>query len=259
MRRHFNLVLLSALAVLIAGTGGGKKPAPPPTPVATVAEPAPTVPAVQKAKATPTPAGTAAERLRGAQEKIGDLTADFALTISGAARGGQDLIAQGKIWLASGRRYAVEYQEPEPQSLVSDGTRRWLHLKKINQVQIQSLPPAGSPNDLFLELGGGLITLLSSCQVTSIPALPDKPETVGFELTPRAGTNLAFKKARLWLGGKEQYPVRVVVEAARQVRADFRNVSVHTMQELIQDPEQGLPASVFTFTPPPDAEVIEMF
>lgn len=260
MKPHMNLILLSALAVLVAGTGAGRKPTPIPTPAAAVSEPA-AVPTPQtlKTKVAPAKKGSAADRLRTAQETIGDLEADFVLTISGAARGGQDMIAQGKVWLASGRRYAVEYQEPEQQRLVSNGIRRWLHLIKINQVQIQSLPPAGSPNDFFLELGGGLATLLSSCSVKDIPALPKKPQTVGFELTPRAGTDLTFQKARLWLSGKDRHPVRVVVEAARQVRADFSNVSVHTVVELLKEPEKGLPASLFIFTPPPDAEVIEMF
>ncbi len=201
--------------------------------------------------------GTAVRKLVEAQQAIGDLQADFSLTIAGAAAGHQDLQAGGKLWLAPGRRYRVEYTRPETQLLVSNGSQRWLYLKKINQVQKQALPPEGSPSEFFLELGGGLATWLDRCQVSAIRVPGQSQDEHVFELVPRPGQDLSFTRARLWLSGKQLLPRRVVVEAARRVTAEFSRVRVHTRRQLKRDPAAGLPASLFAFTPPPDAEVIE--
>jgi len=251
-------ILILAMTIFILGSGTARKPTGVRTPV--LSRVTPTVQAEEKGLLVATAENNpVARELVAAQETIGDLTADFTLIISGAGKDGSDFTAQGKMWLTTGRRYAIQYEQPERQRLISDGTKRWLYLEKINQVQIQSLPPAGNPNDFFLELGGGLPALIKQCEVKRFAVKKNLSGITGFELTPRAGTSLGFKRARLWLQGKHLLPVRVVVEAARQVRVEFRNVKIHTLQELLHDPEQGLPASIFTFSPPQDAEVIQMF
>lgn len=196
----------------------------------------------------------AAQELATAQKCIADITGEFALTVRGAGRDGGDMKARGRVWLASGRRYRVEYTEPEAQLLVSNGKQRWLYMKKINQVQIQELPPAGNPSELFLELGGGLPVLISRCLVRR---LPDEAGARVYELTPRAGEDLQFQRARLHLTGDKLLPKRVDVDAARQVSVEFTDVSAHTRAEVEARPQTGLPASLFTFTPPEGAEVIE--
>lgn len=208
------------------------------------------------APAAPADAG---RQLREAQEAIGDLEADFALTVSGAGPGGKDLVARGRVWLAPGRRYKVEYQEPDVQQLVSNGAKRWLYLEKINQVQLQSLPPAGSASELFLELGGGLTALLSSCEVRALPTDASRPQEQGFALIPKPNAGLGFARASLWMSGKPLVPARIAVAAERNVAAEFRNVKVHTQEDLLRDSESGLPAGWFEFQPPAGAEVIELF
>jgi outer membrane lipoprotein-sorting protein len=261
------LLLGSTLALAALGAGRRPEPTPLPTPLptpaivsaalgTTVVVTTQTVTMNLSALAAGT---TAAQQLREAQDAIGDLEADFALTVSGAGPGGKDLVARGKAWLAPGRRYKVEYQEPDVQQLISNGTRRWLYLEKINQVQVQSLPPAGNASELFLELGGGLAALLSRCDVRALPATADRPQERGFELTPRANAGLGFKRASLWMAGKPLVPVRIAVAAERNVAAEFRNVKIHTQEDLLRDPESGLPATWFEFTPPAGAEVIELF
>jgi|GEM_PF-5431108 len=264
------LVVGLAVSGQAAETTASAKTAPQ-KPVAATAAAATTVNAQASPKtapvkaAKPLPAGkqTPAEELSAAQKAIGDLTADFTLTISGAGQGGQDVNAQGKVWLASGRRYRVQYFQPERQLLVSDGTKRWLYLEKINQVQIQALPASGDANEFFLELGGGLPALVERCLVTRLAA--PKKDSHGkaepgpaYALVPKPGSGLNFQQARIWLSAEDQLPRRVVVEAGHRVEARFKNVAVHSQKDLLQDPDAGLPATLFTFAPPKDAEVIEM-
>lgn len=251
------VLLLILISVGLLGSGAARKPAMIPVPTKVIV---PTPAAEHSVKPeTSVKLSAAARELSEAQEAIGDLTADFTLIIAGAAKDGGDFTAQGKMWLTTGRRYAVQYEEPERQRLISNGKKRWLCLEKINQVQIQSLPPAGNPTDFFLELGGGLPALIKQCQVKRFKVNNGRSDTFGFELVPLAGTNPGFQKVQLWLQGKQLLPLRVVVAAARQVRVEFRKVSIHTVQELLRDPEKGVPASRFTFEPPADAEVIQMF
>lgn len=251
------LLLGSALA--LTALGAGRKPEPTPTVVPSPTAVTAIVTTQTAVMASQGASASAARELREAQEAIGDLEADFALTVSGAGPGGKDMIARGKAWLASGRRYKVEYQEPDVQKLVSNGSRRWLYLEKINQAQLQSLPPVGNASELFLELGGGLAAILSRCEVRSLPSPAGRPQERGFELIPKPNAGLGFTRASLWMTGTPLAPLRIAVSAEREVRAEFRNVKIHTQEDLLRDPESGLPAGWFEFKPPAGAEVIELF
>ncbi|MCD4813232.1 outer-membrane lipoprotein carrier protein LolA [bacterium] len=254
-------VMVAALVgMMLAGSGVGKKVTVVPTPVIT-----PQATVVVSAVKPEKPVqqqhgdGKAAARLAAAQEALAELTADFALVVPKAGKDGATFTAQGKMWVAAGRRYIVAYEQPEKQRLVSNGSKRWLYLEKINQVQIQSLPPAGNPNEFFLELGGGLPALIKQCDVQELPKDRKHPEWEGFVLIPKSGTSLGFSQVKMWLAGKQLLPRRVVVMSQRKVRVDFSNVKVHTLDELLREPEKGLDAGLFTFEIPQGAEVIEMF
>ncbi len=254
MRNTMLGLIILCCAVLI--TSAARRPTVASTPITSAtslaAQPVAAKPVIIKQSA-------AGKELMEAQQGIGDLTAKFALIITGAGKNGEDFTAQGKMWLTTGRQYAVQYEQPERQRLVSDGNKRWLYLEKINQVQIQSLPPAGNANDFFLELGGGLPALVKQCEVKRFAVEKNMPGVSGYILVPNIGTQLEFTQVKLWVQGKNLLPVRVVVQAVRQVRVEFSEVEIHTLEELVREPEKGVPTSTFRFEPPKDAEVIQMF
>ena len=254
---------VAVLGLLLMVTGAGRKPgiapARPKAPERTEQShttTAPATPAVTAAPRQRQPDGLAvkpsqaAEEIIAAQRAIKDLSADFSFKIIGDARPGQDFAAQGKVWMASGRRYRVQYEQPERQLLVSDGTKRWLYLEKINQVQIQALPSAPDPNDIFLELGGGLPKLILQCRVKRLATDAAGKGIRQYELIPREGEGLGFTRVLLWLEGKNLLPRRLEIEAARYVQVEFKNVKIN---------HKPTPVSLFNFTPPAKAEVIEMF
>lgn len=241
MKAPATLAVLAALALSTANTGW-------PAPVDAA-------PAGRTKTARPADPGVAA--LIAAQKNIAWLTADFTLTIGGAGENGSDFIARGKVWLASGRRYRVEYTSPESQVLVSDGRQRWLYLKKINQVQLQALPANGNPQEFFLEIGGGLPDLIRRCRVRV--ERPKNQQTPGrvFELTPLEGQDLQFAQAKIRVQGKKLLPQRVDIQAARPVTVEFQAVTAYSRADLKKKPGTAVPEEKFTFTPPPGAEVIE--
>ncbi|MCK5219516.1 outer membrane lipoprotein carrier protein LolA [bacterium] len=254
---------VALLGLLLLGTGAGRKPGTTPTIPETPDRPGQSysaseqvVPAVTAAPKQYQPSGLpmkpdrAAMEITAAQQAIKNLTADFSFKIIGAAQPEHDFTAQGKVWMASGRRYRVQYEQPERQLLVSDGTKRWFYLEKINQVQIQALPSESDPNDIFLKLGGGLPKLISQCRVKRLTAGAGKNGIRQYELIPRDGAGLGFTRVLLWLEGKYLLPRRVEIVAARHVQVEFRNVKIN------HNPETS---SWFSFTPPAEAEVIEMF
>jgi outer membrane lipoprotein-sorting protein len=196
------------------------------------------------------------EALAQAQERIGDLSAEFALTVKGGAGPGRALKAKGKIYLAAGRRYRVEYTSPETQLLVSDGRQRWLYLKKINQVQKQALPPAGNPSEFFLELGGGLADLLRRSQITRVVKDAGAPGRWEYDCKPLPGESLTYHRARIWVQGEDKLPARVEIDADKPVSVALSHVKIHTRTDL-QNGAAGLPTQLFEFKPPADADVVE--
>lgn len=256
------LVLTAGLAVMtpLAQANGNRAPEP------ATAVPSPGSGATPAASMTTTPTPTpvtpaavsAGADLAAAQRALGDLSAEFELQVARAGQGSAAFSASGKLWLASQRRYRVQYLRPERQLLVSNGKQRWLYLEAIRQVQVQTLPPAGDPNEFFLELGGGLANLITECTVDRLPASLEQPQRTGYQLVPLASSRLAFQRAEVWVEGPEAVPRYVVVEAARRVEVRLRPLKVHLARELVEHPEVGLTASWFEYAPPPGAEVIEM-
>jgi len=214
------------------------------------------VAAAEPAAATGTAYAAEVQALAQAQERIGDLAAEFTLTVKGGAAQGHTLKAKGKIYLAAGRRYRVEYISPEAQLLVSDGKQRWLYLKKINQVQKQALPPAGNPSEFFLELGGGLADLLKRSQITRVVKDAGAPGRWEYDCKPLPGEALTYHRARIWVRGEAKLPERVEIDADKPVSVALSHVVIHTHAQLQQGAE-GLPARLFEFKPPADADVVE--
>jgi outer membrane lipoprotein-sorting protein len=226
---------LLAVAALLAGTAWG---------------------AAEPGAGTGTAYAAEVRALEQAQARIGDLSADFTLTVRGGAAQGRALNARGKIFLSAGRRYRVEYTTPEVQWLISDGKVRWLYLKKINQVQKQALPPAGNPSEFFLELGGGLADLLKRSRVTRVLKDAGAPGRWEYDSVPLSAEGFGYRRARIWVEGEALLPVRVEIDAEKPVSVALSHVIVHTRAALNRG-EPGLPARLFEFTPPADADVVE--
>src|SRR5688500_14804485 len=54
---------------------------------------------------------------------------------------GQDMAASGDCWFAKPGKMRWVYEQPDPQTLVSDGATFWLHQPLRNQVMVSPVPP----------------------------------------------------------------------------------------------------------------------
>lgn len=246
-KKLFTISSWVVVAMLVVAAGQKPKSLPStPQPVATRA-------IIDAKKALPSGRSlTAAEQsLARAQDNINFYHARFEIKVVDHQQKQTILDAAGQVWLANDRRYRVHYDRPEQQVLVSNGKKRWLFLPKINQVQVQAMPPEGNPTEFFLELGGGLSRLLQSCRAT----VRQEDERFIYTLRPLSGQQLGFNQAIIWTKGKDKLPVKLVVEAERQITVLFTPIQVKLGKQQMTKTEE----EKFHFIAPKDAEMIEMF
>jgi outer membrane lipoprotein carrier protein len=180
--------------------------------------------------------------------KIVDLRADFTQTAHNRSLG-QDIKAEGTVYLKKGGKMRWEYRSPSPQQIVSDGTFLWVYTPELNQVNKGSAPRAlAGPAGSFL---AGLGRLREDFDVRFLnPA--QKVDAAGrpvLDLTPRTPTPLL---TRLVLSvDPRDFVVRQAVlydQLQNTVTMAFARVALNT----------GLADSFFAFTPPQGAAVVPL-
>src|SRR6476646_345215 len=80
--------------------------------------------------------------------KINDLRAEFTQSAYNRSLG-QDIKAEGIVYLKKGGKMRWDYKSPSPQQIVSDGSSLWVYTPELNQVNKGNAPkalagPAGS-------------------------------------------------------------------------------------------------------------------
>jgi len=65
---------------------------------------------------------------------------------------GQDVKAEGTVYLKKGGKMRWEYRSPAPQQIISDGTYLWVYTPELNQVNKGDAPKAlAGPAGSFLQ------------------------------------------------------------------------------------------------------------
>lgn len=180
--------------------------------------------------------------------KITDLRADFSQVAANKSLG-QDIKAEGTVYLKKGGKMRWDYKSPSPQQIVSDGTSLWVYTPELNQVNKGNAPKAlAGPAGSFL---AGLGRVRDEFTVRFLnPA--NKVDSAGrfvLDLTPKAPTPLL---TRLVLAvDPKDYIVRQAVlydQLENTVTMNFTKVAANA----------ALPDSLFTFTPPAGAAVVPL-
>ncbi len=180
--------------------------------------------------------------------KITDLRAEFSQVANNKSLG-QDIKAEGTVYLKKGGKMRWDYRSPSPQQIVSDGTSLWVYTPELNQVNKGSAPKAlAGPAGSFL---AGLGRVRAEFAVRFLnPA--NKLDAAGrpvLDLTPKAPTPLLTRLV-LTLDPKD-YVVRQAVlydQLQNTVTMTFTKVALNA----------ALPDSLFTFAPPPGAAVVPL-
>jgi len=180
--------------------------------------------------------------------KIADLRAEFTQVSTNRSLG-QDIKADGVVYLKRGGKMRWDYKSPSPQQIVSDGTALWVYTPELNQVNKGNAPKAlAGPAGSFL---AGLGRVREEFTVRFLnPA--NKLDAAGrpvLDLTPKNPTPLLTRLV-LTIDPSDHIVRQAVLydQFQNTVTMTFTKVAINT----------GLPDSLFAFTPPAGAAVVPL-
>ena len=180
--------------------------------------------------------------------KIQDLKSEFNQSAHNRSLG-QDIKAEGTVYLKKGGKMRWDYRSPSPQQIVSDGKWLWVYTPELNQVNKGAAPKAlAGPAGSFLA-GLGRVKGEFSVRFLNPAAKVDADGRPVLDLTPKAPTPLL---ARLVLSvDPKDFIVRQAVlydQFQNTVTMSFTKVSIN----------QGLADTLFVFSPPAGAAVVPL-
>ena len=180
--------------------------------------------------------------------KINDLRAEFTQAAYNRSLG-QDIKAEGTVYLKKGGKMRWDYKSPSPQQIVSDGTSLWVYTPELNQVNKGSAPKAlAGPAGSFLA-GLGRVRDEFSVRFLNPASKVDASGRPVIDLVPKNPTPLL---TRLVLHvDPKGYVVRQAV-----LYDQFQNTVTMTFNKVTINP--SLAESLFVFTPPPGAAVVPL-
>lgn len=189
------------------------------------------------------------DALEATYGKMTDLRADFTQVARNQSLG-QDVKAEGTVYLKKGGKMRWEYKSPSPQQIVSDGTHLWVYTPELNQVNKGDAPkslagPAGS----FLQ-GLGKVREEFAVRFLNPANKTDGSGRPVLDLTPKKPTPLLTRLV-LTLDPKENHVVRQAVlydQLQNTVTMSFNRVVVNS----------GLSDTLFAFTPPKGTAVVPL-
>jgi outer membrane lipoprotein carrier protein len=180
--------------------------------------------------------------------RINDLKAEFTQVSTNKSLG-QDIKAEGTVYLKKGGKLRWDYKTPSPQQIVSDGVNFWVYTPDLNQVNKGEAPKAlAGPAGSFLA-GLGRLREEFTVRFLNPAAKVDGAGRPVLDLTPKNPTPLLTRLV-LTVDPKD-YIVRAAMlydQLGNTVTMNFTRVT----------PNAGLPDSVFTFVPPKGAAVVPL-
>jgi outer membrane lipoprotein carrier protein len=180
--------------------------------------------------------------------RIQDLRAEFAQSAFNRSLG-QDIKAEGAVYLKKGGKMRWDYRSPAPQQIVSDGKHLWVYTPELNQVNKGEAPKAlAGPAGSFLA-GLGRVREEFSVRFLNPAQKTDAAGRVVLDLTPRAPTPLLTRLV-LSLDPKDHVVRQAVIydQLQNTVTMSFTRVAINP----------GLKDDLFVFTPPAGAAVVPL-
>jgi len=180
--------------------------------------------------------------------KVNDLRAEFTQAAHNRSLG-QDIKAEGTVYLKRGGKMRWDYKSPSPQQIVSDGSSLWVYTPELNQVNKGSAPKAlAGPAGSFLA-GLGRVRDQFTVRFLDPARKADASGRPVLDLTPKNPTPLLTRLV-LTVDPKDSIVRQAVLydQFENTVTMTFTKVTVNA----------GLADSLFAFTPPAGAAVVPL-
>lgn len=137
-------------------------------------------------------------------------------------------------------RFVFSYRKPFEQTLLSDGSKVWMHDPDLNQVSSRPLAQALAATPVALLAGGALEPEFT------LAAEPAAEGLQWVKATPRQRDG-AFQHLRVGFRGRELAAIEVLDGFGQRSRLDFERF----------EPNAPVAAERFRFVPPPGTDLIE--
>jgi outer membrane lipoprotein carrier protein len=186
--------------------------------------------------------------LESTYSKMNDLKADFTQVAKNRSLG-QDVKAEGTVYLKKGGKMRWDYKSPSPQQIVSDGTYLWVYTPELNQVNKGDAPKAlAGPAGSFLQ-GLGKVREEFTVRFLNPANKTDGSGRPVLDLTPKKPTPLLTRLV-LTLDPKDHVVRQAVLydQLQNTVTMSFNRVAINT----------ALGDTLFAFTPPKGAAVVPL-
>jgi len=194
-------------------------------------------------------AETPSALLRCVQDRYGvlrDLSAAFAQE-SRVASLGRTRTRAGRLFFQAPGRMRWEYDSPDPQLIVADGTQLWFYRSERNQVVVQPMDAAFTrQTPLLFLLGRGDFAAEFSWDERDLA--PGSGGLVSVALRPRVEAPDLSRLVLEVVGGECRLAGTIVEDA-------FGNVTHLAFSE--ERANTGLDAGLFRFVPPKGADVVK--
>lgn len=185
-----------------------------------------------------------AERLQQAYDSTKTLQADFQQTAA-VAMSGRKRYGEGKLAILKPGRIRWDYSSPDIQVLLSDGKQFTMYFAKSSQMIIQSIDEYLS-SDVTYSFFTGTGNIARDFEVLS-PEFEALKGTLAIKLVPRK-PHPQVDYLHVWMndGDFTLTGLEIVDQFGSITTLQFSNIQLN----------QDIPEGRFTFTPPPDTEVI---
>lgn len=179
------------------------------------------------------------DRLKAFVEQTRSVSADFSQTV--LDRGGKKIQeASGRLQFSRPGRFRWVYDAPYQQLIVGDGTKLWIFDQDLNQVTTRRLDDALGASPAALLAGDNAIE--KNFDLKNAAA---KDGLEWLEATPK-NSETTFERIRMGFKGADLDTM--------ELRDQFGQLTVIRFTDLKRNPV--LSPELFTFTPPPGADVI---
>ncbi len=195
--------------------------------------------ALSLAVASGAEASAGADRISAFLDQVNSLRAEFSQTLYDEERNRLE-DASGTMYLERPGRFRWDYEQPYPQSIVSNGKTLWMYDSELEQVTVKSL-------DSAIENTPSMV--LASEQPLDdhfvVAELPQEDGKVWVELRPRS-SEATFALIRLRFGGDEMDMMELVDNFGQTTHLEFSGLRKNA----------ALESGLFEFSPPAGADVI---
>jgi outer membrane lipoprotein-sorting protein len=184
------------------------------------------------------------KNVEAAQAGIQDVQMDLKMEMKDSLSGTQQKLG-GKVKIKSPNMIYVHYTQPTEQYLYSDGDLVQMYQPAQKLVYQQHSGKGQSANaPIYLGVGKELKKYIG---ISRVSIIEDSDSQVGLLFIPLV-QDAGFDKMKVYIHKKDWWPYRMEVETpAMTTRADFSNITFNN----------GFKDSLFQFTPPKSAQVVE--